>query len=159
MSNPFSTWTPARVAEHNAKVRPLRIETAASLLASRRERETKKKTQNLRAANKPGSHLEERFLALWEAVGGPVLEREYRFHMARKWRADFAHVGSRTLIEIEGGAWGGRHTHGAGFVADAEKYFEAFVRGWAVVRLTQPQLTKDNVLALAMRCGLKREAA
>jgi very-short-patch-repair endonuclease len=33
------------------------------------------------------------------------LEREYRFHHERRWRADFAHVEARVLIEIEGGIW------------------------------------------------------
>ena len=39
----------------------------------------------------------------WKDVKGPDLEREYRFDAKRRWRADFAHVGARVLIEIEGG--------------------------------------------------------
>jgi hypothetical protein len=44
-----------------------------------------------------------RFETLWRALGGPELDRESRFHPTRRWRADFAHQPSRTLIEIEGG--------------------------------------------------------
>ena len=42
---------------------------------------------------------------LWKHTNGPALEREYRFHHERRWRADFAHVEARVLIEIEGGIW------------------------------------------------------
>ncbi len=48
---------------------------------------------------KPPSRLERRFADLWRAAGGPKLEAEFRFHPQRRWRADFAHVPSRTLIE------------------------------------------------------------
>ena len=48
---------------------------------------------------KPPSRLERRFADLWPAAGGPPLEAEFRFHPLRRWRADFAHVPSRTLIE------------------------------------------------------------
>ena len=52
---------------------------------------------------KPPWRLEGRFLRLWESLGGPPLEKEFRFHPGRRWRADFAHLPSRTLIEVEGG--------------------------------------------------------
>lgn len=97
------------------------------------------------------SKLEAKFARLWSDVGGPDLVREHRFHATRKWRADFAHLPSRTLIEIEGGAWGGRHTRGDGFLRDAEKYLEAYLQGWSVVRLTSEQLTFDTVKGVAFR--------
>jgi len=79
------------------------------------------------------------------------LVREHRFHPERKWRFDFAHLPSKTAVEVEGKVWGGRHTRGDGFMADAEKYFEAHVRGWRVVRLTPNLITPENLRALAMR--------
>jgi very-short-patch-repair endonuclease len=64
----------------------------------------------------------------------------------RKWRADFAHLDSRTLIEIEGGIYiNGRHNRPAGFAADLEKYFEASLAGWRVVRLGQKELTLEHL--------------
>ena len=54
-----------------------------------------------RATTSP-SRLESKFALLWRSLGGPELKREFRFHPERKWRADFAHPASRTLIEIEG---------------------------------------------------------
>jgi very-short-patch-repair endonuclease len=83
---------------------------------------------------------------LWEAHGGPPLEKEHRFHPVRKWRADFAHLESRTLIEIEGGIYvNGRHNRGAGFAADLEKYLEAGLAGWRVARLGPNEITFDIV--------------
>jgi very-short-patch-repair endonuclease len=156
MSNPFRDWTLAKVQAHNSRVGklPPKIETAASLLASMRERETKKKTQALADANAKASHLEIKFMDLWKLEGGPELDAEFRFHPERKWRFDFAHQPSKTAIEIEGGVWNGRHTRGGGFQSDAEKYFEAHIRGWRVVRLTPNLITRENLRALAMRMSL-----
>jgi very-short-patch-repair endonuclease len=91
------------------------------------------------------SSLERKFDQLWLAANGPELETEYRFHPVRKWRADYAHHASKTLIEIEGGAWGGRHARGGGFLKDAEKYWEATKLGWKIVRWTAPLITMENV--------------
>ena len=105
-------------------------------------------------AKTPPSRLEAKFALYWRGLGGPALEREFRFHPERKWRADFAHVESRTLIEIEGGIYvdgGGRHNRGAGFIADAEKYLEAFLAGWSVVRLTSAQIIAPTIERL-IRC-------
>ena len=141
-----------RAAAKNLKAP--RIETAASFLAGIIEKEKNEKAARLKASNHKSSHLEDRFIRLWTAECGPELEREVRFHSQRKWRADFAHRPSMTLIEIEGGAWGGRHTRGDGFQRDGEKYVAAFLAGWNVVRLTAAQLTPDTVRAVALRCAI-----
>jgi very-short-patch-repair endonuclease len=57
-------------------------------------------------------------------------------------------MGSRTLIEIEGGIFlpgGGRHNRGGGYAKDAEKYLEAVLAGWTVIRLTAQQLEVDFI--------------
>lgn len=88
------------------------------------------------------SKLESKFLLYWQGLKGPALEREHRFHKERRWRFDFAHLPTLTAYEIEGGLWsGGRHTRGAGFEGDAEKYLAAYYEGWRVVRLTAKQIT------------------
>ena len=95
-----------------------------------------------------GSKLESRFLFLWRVAQGPPLEREVHFHPTRKWRADFAHTASRTMIEIEGGIFqrgAGRHNRGAGYAKDTEKYLEAVLAGWTVIRLTEKQLELDFI--------------
>ena len=96
------------------------------------------------------SKLEDRFLFLWQLAKGPPLEREFRFHAERRWRADFAHLPSRTLIEVEGGIWvQGRHNRAAGFNADLEKYLEAGLLGWRVFRFGPEQITLENITRLA----------
>ncbi|MEP6673002.1 MAG: hypothetical protein ABJF10_27830 [Chthoniobacter sp.] len=105
------------------------------------------------------SHLERKFLLLWQSLGGPALEREYRFHPERRWRADFAHIESRTLIEVEGGIYiQGRHNRPQGFAADAEKYLEAALEGWRVLRLTEFQITApmiERIIAFVRTAGVK----
>jgi len=120
-------------------------------------------------APKPPSRLEDRFLKFWRLAGGPELEREYRFDPKRRWRADFAHLRTRCLIEVEGGIWiNGRHNRAAGFNADldpsrlaggemdcgqrnpegtrrvrrdaSQKYLEAGLAGWRVFRLGPDQI-------------------
>ena len=103
-----------------------------------------------RAPHSP-SRLEERFLFLWKLAKGSFLERAYRFHHERRWRADFAHLESRCLIEVEGGIWvNGRHNRAAGFNADLEKYLEAQLAGWRVFRLGPDQITIENVERLGV---------
>ena len=64
---------------------------------------------------------------------------EHRFHPERKWRFDFAWPAWRVALEVEGGVWtGGRHTRGAGFVKDMEKYNAATCLGWRFLRV-QPK--------------------
>ncbi len=92
------------------------------------------------------SSLERRFFSLWQEAAGPELLQEYTFYPGRRWRADFAHLPSKTLIEVEGGVWThGRHTSPKGFLADAEKYLTAALAGWSVLRLTSPQLTEKTI--------------
>jgi hypothetical protein len=44
----------------------------------------------------------------------------------------------------------GRHNRGAGFAADLEKYLEAALAGWRVVRLGPNELTGDRVRRLIL---------
>jgi very-short-patch-repair endonuclease len=111
-----------------------------------------------RAKQSP-SRLEDRFLMIWKASDGPALEREYRFHDKRRWRADFAQLEAHVLIEIEGGIWvNGRHNRAAGFNADLEKYLEAGLAGWRVFRFGPDQITLENVqrLVALLRQGLSQ---
>ena len=99
------------------------------------------------------SKLEQRFALMWRSMNGPALEREFRFHPTRKWRADFAHLPSRPLIEIEGGIWiRGRHTTPRGFTADAEKYLEAALAGWRVLRLVDQQIKAPMIQRIISLC-------
>ncbi len=78
---------------------------------------------------------EEKILWLIKSAGLPDPEREYKFHPNRKWRFDFAYPALKIGIEFEGGIWiRGAHTRGAHFNSDSEKYNEAVMMGWRVLR-------------------------
>ena len=97
-------------------------------------------SQSTNAAESP---LEAKFLQLWVMLGGPELEREYRFEPMRRWRADFAYLGKRkVIIEIEG--WG-RHQRWQGYHDDIEKYNWATMMGYSLIRLSANMLTPDYV--------------
>lgn len=63
---------------------------------------------------------------------------EYRFHPIRKWRFDLAIVPLKIAIEYEGiaGSKWSRHTSLTGYTGDADKYNEAQLHGWIVLRFT-----------------------
>ena len=62
-------------------------------------------------------------------------EMEYKFHPTRKWRFDFCFPEIMFALEIEGGAFvQGRHTRGQGFLKDIDKYNEATMMGWRILR-------------------------
>ena len=90
------------------------------------------------------SELEDSFAHYWRLAGGTELERQFRFDPSRRWRADFAHVGSKVLIECEGGLWcGGRHVRGKGYAEDCKKYNVATKQGWRLFRVTRDMLDDD----------------
>lgn len=74
-------------------------------------------------------------LALQLEDAGISFEREYRFDKNRLWRFDFAMPDQKLAIECEGAVWSnGRHTRGSGYINDLEKYNEATLQGWRVLR-------------------------
>lgn len=70
-------------------------------------------------------------LALHPALKGAEFVREHRFHPERKWRFDYAFLGPKLAVEIEGQ---GRHQTYVGFRGDCEKYNSAVLHGWRVLR-------------------------
>ncbi len=81
------------------------------------------------------------FLRALEVRGLPRPEREWKFDAKRRWRFDYAWPERMIALEVEGGVWtGGRHTRGAGFVKDIEKYNRAAVLGWRLLRVTPDKL-------------------
>ena len=77
---------------------------------------------------------------------------EHKFASDRKWRMDYAHLGLLISIEVEGGIWtGGRHTRGSGFLKDMEKYSEAAILGWCVLRITPDMIKKGAAYQLVDR--------
>lgn len=86
-------------------------------------------------------------LAQVETAGMPEPVREHRFHPIRQWRFDFAWPEYRVALEIEGGIWtGGGHTRGRGYREDMEKYNEAALHGWIVLRFTPKQVKNGGAM-------------
>ncbi|MDF3837132.1 hypothetical protein P3W85_29875 [Cupriavidus basilensis] len=106
-----------------------------------------------------GSAGEEVFALHVKAAGLIAPEREYRFDAVRKWRFDFAWPARRLAVEVEGGTWsGGRHTRGAGYKADLEKYNAAATQGWTVLRFTTGQVKTGEALAVVLAAmGIQTE--
>lgn len=87
--------------------------------------------------------------ALLAAHGIPAPTPEYRFHPERKWRFDFAWPDKLLALEIEGGVFtGGRHSRGAGMLADMEKYNAAAILGWRVLRCVPRQLSGEAITTI-----------
>ena len=83
---------------------------------------------------------------------GEEVVAEYRFHPGRDWRFDFAIPSHRVVVEVEGGAFnGGRHIRPEGYLRDMEKYNEAAVSGWCVIRVLPGELLMLKTLRLVIR--------
>lgn len=82
-------------------------------------------------------------------IDGLPFVKEYRFHPVRRWRADFALVQEKILIEVEG--MGGRHQSAKGFREDASKYLAAACLGFIVIRCTVAQACSGEALE-AIHC-------
>lgn len=82
------------------------------------------------------------FHRLLHSIG--KVQTEFKFSPNRKFRADFAFVEQRILIEVEGGIYtNGRHTRGAGYTKDMEKYNLAAELGYVVLRYSPNDLLKS----------------
>jgi very-short-patch-repair endonuclease len=84
---------------------------------------------------------------------------EYRFHPTRKWRFDVAFLSEKVAVEIEGGVWQyGRHNRASGFLKDLEKYNEAAMLGWRVIRTPWEWLEDGSIVPViieALLCNRK----
>jgi hypothetical protein len=86
-------------------------------------------------------------IALTGVMEGDTPVAEYRFHPTRLWRFDVAFVKSKLAIEIDGGGFiFGRHSRGLGIEADCEKYAEALLLGWRVLRITPKHVKSGQAL-------------
>jgi len=90
---------------------------------------------------------------------GIDFERELMLVPKRRFRFDFCFRSAGLIVEIEGGTWsGGRHTTGAGFRADCEKYNLASLEGWTVMRFTG-DMVKSGLALNQITAFLDKEAA
>ena len=100
------------------------------------------------AASKMSRSLwEDAFAVQLRLCNFPPPNSEYRFHDKRRWRFDFAWPDKMVAVEIEGGIHKiSRHTTGTGFTADCEKYNQAVLDGWQVLRFTSSHVKSGYAL-------------
>ena len=96
----------------------------------------------------------------------PMWEEDYQERYAKskrskRYRADFAHEASRSLIEIQGGTYmRGRHVSGSGYDRDARKYNLAMMSDWKVYLLTSTTATNvEWIEKIGKSCWLDQRLA
>lgn len=104
-----------------------------------------------------------------KALGMPLPTPDFRFHPGRRWEFDFAwpdvtlRGGSKLSLEIEGGVWmksGGAHRSGNNYVLDLEKYNQAALDGWLVLRVLPEWLSLESgKAAFMLEEALKQEVS
>ena len=81
------------------------------------------------------SDLEDALAYQIEVAGLPDPVTEHRFHPPRRWRFDFCWPDQMLAVEVDGGGYVyGRHNRPEGQEKDAEKYNQAVLDGWRVLR-------------------------
>jgi very-short-patch-repair endonuclease len=107
-------------------------------------------------AAKPRSEGEETLALHIRAEKLPEPVREHVFAPPRKWRLDFAWPEQKLAVEVEGGIFtAGRHSRGAGLLADMAKYNAAALAGWRVLRFFTDQVRDGTAIATikgALKC-------
>lgn len=102
------------------------------------------------------------------AAGFERPKPEHVFHESRKWRFDWAWIPERVALEREGGdfrqvtcecgrtrtVFVSRHHSRDGLAVDAEKYGEAAIRGWIVIRAT-PEMLKSGLATRLLLAALE----
>lgn len=105
------------------------------------------------------SPLEATLDLLIRVEGLPAPQPEYRGLAPRMFRFDRAWPELRIAVECEGGTWQGsrgRHTSGAGYENDCEKYSLAAIAGWIVLRFTGAMLDDGRARELLLAAWAAR---
>ena len=105
----------------------------------------------VRSLSAPATHLYP-LVNLCRGAGLPEPVPEYTFAKPRRWRFDYAWPLVKLALEVDGGVWTqGRHTRGAGKIADMEKLSEAAILGWRVLYAVPDDLRNGVALGRVMR--------
>lgn len=80
-------------------------------------------------------------------AGLPKPEREYKFLKNRRFRFDFCWPTLLLGVEVDGNVYQvSRHTTGAGFSRDCEKFALATIEGYRVIRVTTGQVNAGQAI-------------
>ena len=81
-----------------------------------------------------------------------TVEREYRFHPTRMWRADFALPEYKILIECNGGTFAHMgHSTGSGISRDYKKANEAAILGWCYLQFDRASIESGEAVNTIIR--------
>ena len=75
-------------------------------------------------------------------VNGLTPEREYCFHLTRKWRIDFAWPDRKLAVEIESSV----HRIKSRFAGDLDKYNQLNKQGWMLLRYTAKMVDSGEAI-------------
>lgn len=137
-------WTSEQLAEHLQKSERQQVMPVAS-------GNGRAATSGLKLSNDRLEGIAE-YLFQIQAAGIDVPEFEYRFHPTRRWLADFAWPDRSVLAEYEGGVFtNGAHVRGKHYESDCEKYSEAAILGFRVIRFTHRMVSSGKALDMTAR--------
>lgn len=92
------------------------------------------------------------FFSVLDTCGLPRPTPELKFHPSRKWRFDYAWPDLMIALEVEGGIFvGGRHSGGMGMKDDFDKYNEAAILGWRIIKVVPKELMHRSTMQLLRR--------
>lgn len=101
---------------------------------------TKSRTQTANAIPREPSAGEVSFAEAWRDFHPSLpFETEYKFHLFRDFRLDFAFVEAKVAVEFEGRD----HQKTWTYAKDLEKYNMLAYEGWLLFRTTKAMLDKD----------------
>jgi very-short-patch-repair endonuclease len=110
----------------------------------------RKQTQQLRRSSSRHINWNNVLLDQIRLTKLPEPQLEYQFHANRRWRFDFCWKQQLVACEVEGGIWmqtdkgySKGHAHPERFEKDCEKYNEAALYGWLIIRVT-PRMIGDG---------------
>jgi very-short-patch-repair endonuclease len=82
-----------------------------------------------------------------QLAGLPRPVTEFKFHPSRRWRFDYCWPDRSFAVEVDGAVFvQGRHTRGVGVERDNEKFAEALIAGWKVLRVSTNQVKDGRAL-------------
>ena len=122
----------------------------------------KSKSHSPKKIKRLPSNLENSFCFQLSQANLPKPTRELQFHPERRWRFDFAFEEYQVAVELEGGTYlhgkvtqgkkqKSRHLTPTGFYADCQKYAEAGILGWLVIRADAKMIKNGEALTLTKR--------
>ena len=131
------------------------VNTAAQKWLDELAKNKPKKIKHSNSVGSDKSYGEELLIQHLKTFKRIDFQREYRFDTLRRWRFDIAWPTLLFAVEIEGGtgrfASQSRHTSYTGYSADLEKYNQAVLSHWRVLRFTTAQVKTGYAIEMINR--------